>query len=78
MAKRANHIPKTAEPKPGSYPAHVAQVCNLASLTHDERQALLRGGGGAMGAVWGVGRRIAAQLIEAGVHNGQDLVQLDY
>ena len=31
-----------------------------------------------MGEVWGVGRRIAAQLIEAGVHNGQDLVQLDY
>lgn len=30
LAKLANHIAKTAERKPGSYPEHLAQVCNLA------------------------------------------------
>ena len=29
LAKLANHIAKTAERKPGSYPAELAQVCNL-------------------------------------------------
>ena len=32
LAKLANHIAKTAERKPGSYPAELAQVCNLAAL----------------------------------------------
>ncbi|MDO9525706.1 MAG: hypothetical protein Q7J57_09250 [Gemmobacter sp.] len=32
LAKLANYICKTAERKPGSYPAHLARVCNLAAL----------------------------------------------
>ena len=32
LAKLANHIAKTAERKPGSYPAQLAQVCNLTEL----------------------------------------------
>ena len=33
LAKLANHVAKTAERKPGSYPETLAQVCNLAALT---------------------------------------------
>ncbi|NRD60063.1 DNA polymerase V subunit UmuC, partial [Corallococcus exiguus] len=32
LAKLANHVAKTAERKPGSYPSDLAQVCNLAAL----------------------------------------------
>ena len=32
LAKLANHIAKTAERKPSSYPAALAQVCNLGAL----------------------------------------------
>ena len=73
LAKLANHIAKTAERKPGSYPAHFAQVCNLAGLTDDERRRCWRPH---RWTRFG-GRRIAAQLIEAGVHTVQDLVQID-
>ena len=33
LAKLANHVAKTAERKPSSYPQRLAQVCNLAALT---------------------------------------------
>ena len=42
LAKLANHVAKTAERKPGSYPEKLAQVCNFASLTADELSAVLR------------------------------------
>ena len=32
LAKLANHVAKTAERKPGSYPDHLAQVCDLSAL----------------------------------------------
>ncbi len=41
LAKLANHIVKTAERKPGSYPADLAQVCNLAALPASDLDALL-------------------------------------
>jgi DNA polymerase V len=41
LAKLANHIAKTAERKPGSYPGHLAQVCNLASLSLAELESVL-------------------------------------
>ena len=75
LAKLANHIAKTAERKPGSYPAHLAQVCNLASLTTAERNAVFAAT--AVNEVWGVGRRIAAQLNEGGVNTVQDFIRLD-
>ena len=40
LAKLANHIAKTAERKPGVYPAHLAQVCNLETLSAVERQGV--------------------------------------
>ena len=36
LAKLANHVAKTAERKPGSYPDHMAQVCDLSVLTSHE------------------------------------------
>ena len=75
LAKLANHISKTAERKPGVYPDHHAQVCNLGALSKSERDELLSATD--VGNVWGVGRRIGAQLVEAGVTNALELSRLD-
>jgi len=75
LAKLANHIAKTAERKPGSYPDHHAQVCNLGNMEPSERDALMLAT--EVGEVWGVGRRIGAQLKEAGIHTALDLARLD-
>ena len=75
LAKLANHIAKTAERKPGSYPAELAQVCNLAALPAQDFEAVLRLT--LVDEVWGVGRKIAAQLHEGGVHTVLDLARMD-
>jgi DNA polymerase V len=74
LAKLANHIAKTAERKPGSYPLELAQVCNLAALPPSDFAAVLKAT--EVGEVWGVGPRIGKQLKQAGVHTVHDLVQL--
>lgn len=75
LAKLANHVAKTAERKPGSYPDHLAQVCDLAALTPSELEAVMAAT--AVNDVWGVGRRISAQLIAGGVNTVLDLARLD-
>lgn len=75
LAKLANFIAKTAERKPGSYPEHLARVCNLATLSRGEREAIL--GATDVGEVWGVGPRIAAQLREGGIKTVLDLTRMD-
>jgi len=75
LAKLANHIAKTAERKPGSYPAELAQVCNLTALPAQDLDDVLAAT--LVDDVWGVGRKIAAQLHEGGVHTVLDLVRLD-
>lgn len=75
LAKLANYIAKTAERKPGSYPEHLSQVCNLSSLDDSERLAIF--GATEVGEVWGIGRRIGKQLTDAGVKSVQDLVTMD-
>ena len=75
LAKLANHVAKTAERKPGVYPDKLMQVCNFANLTHTEFEEVLAAT--PVGEVWGVGRRIAAQLIEGGINTVFDLVRLD-
>ncbi|MDP2033410.1 MAG: Y-family DNA polymerase [Polaromonas sp.] len=75
LAKLANHIAKSADRKPGSYPAELARVCNLARLPAADLEAVLQAT--AVGEVWGVGRRIADQLNEEGVLTVLDLVRLD-
>lgn len=41
LSKLANHVAKTAERKPGSYPEHLAQVCNLAALEPTELESVM-------------------------------------
>ena len=75
LAKLANHIAKTTERKPGSYPAELAQVCNLAALPPQDLDDVLATT--LVEEVWGVGRKLAAQLHEGGVHTVLDLARLD-
>lgn len=75
LAKLANHIAKTAERKPGSYPADLATVCNLAALPASDLDQVLATT--LVEEVWGVGRKIAAQLHEADIHTVLDLARMD-
>lgn len=75
LAKLANHVAKTAERKPGSYPAHLARVCNLAVLDQPELEEILAAT--PVGEVWGIGPRIGRQLQEAGIQNVLQLIRLD-
>jgi DNA polymerase V len=75
LAKLANYIAKTAERKPGSYPPALAQVCNLAALPPAQLHQLMATT--AVGEVWGIGARIAAQLKAEGVHDVASLARLD-
>lgn len=74
LAKLANHIAKTAERKPGSYPENLATVCNLANLPGSDMDGLLAATD--VGEVWGVGRHIGQQLRDAGVQTVLDLARL--
>lgn len=75
LAKLANHIAKTAERKPGLYPEHLAQVCNLSALPPKELATVLEAT--EVGEVWGIGRRIGKQLTDGGIKTVQDLVRMD-
>jgi DNA polymerase V len=75
LAKLANHIAKTADRKPGSYPGALAQVCHLGQLGETEREHLFAQT--AVGEVWGVGRKINARLEAAGIRTVLDLVRVD-
>jgi len=71
LAKLANHIAKTAERKPGLYPMELAQVCNLESLSAGELKDVFQRTD--VSEVWGVGRRIHAQLKASGIESVWDL-----
>jgi DNA polymerase V len=75
LAKLANHVAKTAERKPGSYPASLGQVCNLAVLAPAALNEVLAAT--AVSEVWGVGRRIAQQLRASCIHTALDLARLE-
>lgn len=75
LAKLANYIAKTAERKPGSYPAELAQVCDLSRLGKEQMHATFAAT--AVNEVWGVGPRISAQLIEGGINTVLDMVRMD-
>ena len=75
LAKLANQVSKDAERKPGSYPVHLAQVCNLSTLSPSELREVMAAT--AVEDVWGVGRRIGAQLRQYGVATAMDLAQMD-
>jgi DNA polymerase V len=75
LAKLGNYVAKTAERKAGSYPAALAQVCNLATLAPSQLQAVFAAT--PVGEVWGVGRKLSAQLNAEGVFTVQELAQMD-
>lgn len=75
LAKLANHVAKTAELKPGSYPEHLSQVCNLASLRPADFESVLAAT--EVNEVWGVGPRISKQLKADGINTVLDLARLD-
>lgn len=75
LAKLANHIAKSADRKPGSYPIQLAQVCNLQEMTPKQLSWLFKRT--EVGEVWGVGPRIAKQLQQLGIKTVEDLRQLD-
>jgi DNA polymerase V len=79
LAKLANHLAKTADRKPASYPAQlsarIAQVCHLGELTPAEHDELMRRTDA--GAVWGVGPRTRARLDAGGIRSVLDLVRAD-
>jgi len=75
LAKLANHVGKTAERRPGSYPACLAQVCSFGALDPTDLDAVF--GATDVGAVWGVGRRIGAKLREQGVKTVLEFVRAD-
>jgi len=52
LAKLANHVAKTADRKPRSYPAYLAQVCNLAAMDEAERDAVFAATEVATSGVW--------------------------
>jgi DNA polymerase V len=75
LAKLANHIAKSAERKPGSYPAHLAQVCHVGTMGREELERHFAAT--EVGEVWGIGRKIGAKLREGGIQTVLDLVRAD-
>lgn len=75
LAKLANHIGKTADRKLGTYPVHLAQVCDFGRLEKHELDALFAAT--EVGCVWGVGKRITEKLKAGGIHTVLDLMRAD-
>ncbi|MEO8807514.1 MAG: Y-family DNA polymerase [Burkholderiaceae bacterium] len=75
LAKLANHVAKTADRKPGSYPASLAQVCHFGPMTRTELDQIMRSTD--VGSVWGIGRKTSTRLNEAGIRSVLDLVNAD-
>lgn len=75
LAKLANHVAKTAERRPGSYPAHLAQVAHLGALTRVELDEVLAAT--ELGDLWGIGRRIGEQLRVDGLSTALDVARMD-
>lgn len=75
LAKLANHIAKTAGRKPGSYPAHLAHVANLAVMNAAQLAEVMDTTD--LEEVWGIGPSIAAKLRAAGLRSVLDVRRMD-
>jgi DNA polymerase V len=68
-------VAKSAERKPGSYPAEHAQVCHLGRLSPAALDDLLAAT--PVADIWGVGPRISEQLRASGITSASQLAKLD-
>jgi DNA polymerase V len=75
LAKLANHVAKTADRKPGTYPTRLAQVCDFGILGSEELDDVMRRTD--VGDIWGVGRKTAPKLHDAGIRTVLDLKRAD-
>jgi len=75
LAKLANHVAKTAERKPGTYPQRLAQVCDFGTLRSEELDDVMRRTD--VGDIWGIGRKTAPKLHDAGIRTVLDLRRAD-
>lgn len=75
LAKLANHVAKTAERKPGTYPAELAQVSDLSALSTEAKDALFHLI--PVGEVWGIGKKMSARLQAGGIHTVAELIRAD-
>ena len=75
LAKLANHVGKTADRKPGSYPAQLAQVCDFGALVATQFDAVLAAT--EVGEVWGIGRKIGAALRAQGITTVRAFIDAD-
>lgn len=75
LAKFANHVAKQSDRKPGSYPAELAVVCDLAHASRARVDELLAAT--EVGEIWGIGRKIGARLVEGGCSTALDLARMD-
>ena len=73
LAKLANHVAKTAERAPGTYPHELAQVCHLGLLSPAQHQALLQAT--VVTDIWGIGPRLGHSLQTLGLNTAWDLAQ---
>ena len=73
LAKLANHVAKTAERKPGSFPSSLAGVARFDTLSAVELDAVMAAC--RVGDVWGIGPKISARLEAGGVHTVRDLMR---
>jgi DNA polymerase V len=75
LAKLANHVAKTAERKPGSYPSALAQVCHFGLMNPQELNGIMQAT--QVSDVWGIGRKTSARLNDGGIHTVHDLLNAD-
>jgi len=75
LAKLANHVAKTADRKPGTYPTRLAQVCDFGILGPEELDDVMRRTD--VGDIWGIGRKTAPKLHDAGIRTVLDLKRAD-
>lgn len=74
LAKLANHVAKSAERKPGSYPPHLARICNFAEMHKDVFSYVLKQT--PVGDVWGIGSKLAKRLAWLNVCTALDLSRM--